>query len=68
MRIISGRPRIERCKTRFYSDSDVKALVRAVEAMERLAEGAELQTVVNKSPQRLITPEEIINTLQEALK
>lgn len=68
MGIVFGRRRLEQVESGFYSKEDVKALARAVRAMERLANEGVLETGAGKEVRRLFTPEQIINALEEGLK
>lgn len=59
---------LERVLNGRFSRSDVKALYRATRAMERLAQEGSLETSVRGTARKLIKPEDIISTLEEALK
>lgn len=64
----SVEERLARLDSGYYSREDVAALLRAFRAMERLAQSGTLETVVRGKVHRLLTPEDIMTTLEEALK
>lgn len=60
--------RLERVEWGHGTTEDAKACARAVRAMERLADEGSLETSVRGTARKLIKPEDIISTLEEALK
>lgn len=68
VKINAGIERVERAEIGQGTTADARALARAVRAMERLAEEGSLETSVRGTARKLIKPEDIISTLEEALK
>lgn len=60
--------RLARLDSGYYSREDVAALMRMMRAMERLAQEGTLETSVRGRVHKLITPEDILTTMNEALK